>query len=267
MNPNYRQFARFSSPETLPDRNGKTPERNLTKIFGAINDVNTENQERISNRLTYVHQLLKMRKTPSLTEAQRSNRTQLLNLLELYVMLGQYPSDYDQQVNDRLCFKDAAGCRCAVGFLVERSAGKHLADKVCDQGNLALLPANTRQEFEAWLADSGILREELAMIQPNFSGEAKVDTHAPNGVSQAFASLRKESQTRRGSYSEAEFVKISPEAVVLAGHQPAPPPQAVYRVDAAVVASATVANPSQLRIFFLNNQLGEPVVAMTYSSS
>lgn len=265
MHPNYRQLARFSSPETLPAAHGKAPERNLTKLFGAFTDVNTEKQERISNRLTYVQQLLKMRKTTELTPQQQSNRTQLLNLLELYVMLGKYPSDYDQKVKERLCFKDASGRRCAIGFMIERTAGQHLADIVCDQESLEFLVPAHKSAYEAWLAQSGMTSEELAMIQPNFSGQAPADSQAPSGVSQTFASLREASQ-RRGSYPDSAFVGASPEAVVLAGHRPSPQKQNTILVNTAASPTGATAD-SQLRVFFLSSAKGEPVVAMTFSSS
>ena len=193
-NPNIRQLARFSSPETLPGTDRVLLERNLAELWGANSELDTENSARISNRLTYVQQLLSMRPTPHLDETQRSNRTQLLYHLSRYADRGVFPTDYELHADARLCFKDEDGRRCAVGFLIEQTHGRDLANRICGT-HIDLMDGHTRLALKGWMMVNGVSAEELALIQPGF--QPQNDLFAASGISNRFTGLREASMRSR----------------------------------------------------------------------
>jgi hypothetical protein len=256
-NPNVRQLARFSSPETLPGTNRILLERNLAALWGANSELDTENHARISNRLTYVQQLLNLRPTPHLNEAQISNRTHLLYLLGRYADRGVFPKDYEQHSGARLCFKDEDGRRCAVGFLIEQTHGRDLADRICGT-HIDLMDGHTRLALSGWMRVNGVNEEELALIQPGFQPKGDVATRS--GISHRFSGLREASMRDRAiTPREDGFAAI----VSRESEQKSDSQLTFTTIFDLLHTPSAQADP--VKVFVISNQWGEPALAMTFS--
>jgi hypothetical protein len=68
-------------------------------------------------------------------------------------------------------FIDDAGAVCAVGYLIERSVGRALPERIAQDHRYEFLEdiAAAMPEVGAWVAGSGFTLEELASIQPAYS--------------------------------------------------------------------------------------------------
>lgn len=122
---------------------------------------------RMRVHLTHVRQLLAARPAP--TPALAARRAELLGYLDDYIAHGTTP------VNEALpwrtpVFIDANGTICAVGYLIERTAGRELAERIARAHRYDFLEdiADAMPEVGAWVAASGFTLDELASIQPGY---------------------------------------------------------------------------------------------------
>ena len=106
---------------------------------------------------------------PATRPELEGRRAELLGDLDAYIAAGTTP------VNGHLpwrtpVFIDDAGRICAVGYLIERSAGRDLAEQVARDHRYAYLEeiAGAMPEVRAWIASSGLTLDELASIQPGY---------------------------------------------------------------------------------------------------
>jgi hypothetical protein len=123
--------------------------------------------ERMHIHLQYVRALLADQ--PATQPALAARRAELLGYLDDYIAKGITP------LNDALpwrspVFIDANGSICAVGYLIERSAGRALAEQIARAHRYDFLEdiAAAMPEVEAWIAGSGFTLTELASIQPGY---------------------------------------------------------------------------------------------------
>lgn len=124
---------------------------------------------RMHTHLTYVRELLVKREATRPELAAR--RTQMLGYLADYIAKGMTPTnDYVPYRNP--VFIDREGNVCAVGYLIERSAGRDIAERIAATHRLDYLEeiAAAMPEVAAWIDGSGFTLEELASIQPGYSG-------------------------------------------------------------------------------------------------
>jgi hypothetical protein len=113
-------------------------------------------------------------------------RRRLLDALEAYARAGRFPRP-DGPVAPRArrrspprafagpgvrapIFEDTAGTRCAVGHLLALDR-PDLVARVRDADNGAYLPELDLPELDAWAAEHGLTRDELAWIQPSYCWE------------------------------------------------------------------------------------------------
>lgn len=291
MIPNHRQLARYSSPAPKPGRALTQPRnRSLTELFGDFSELNTEKNDRISTQLADIEQVLRVHTTSHLSDAQRTNRRYLLDLLSLYQMMGAYPRDYDRQDAEALAYVDPDGRFCAVGFLVDRTAGREMAMRVCNR-------EVSTSELNAWLETYGIEHSEIALLHPrsfHVHANSQAGYPAPWGMSQAFAGLQAATLSRHGDYLASTFVATTSGIAAVQAptqqiretvEQPAKQAHATASVAAtdvpsgrreALAAMFEMLRPDthgshylkpNLRAFFIPNQLGEPVIALTFSRS
>ena len=68
----------------------------------------------------------------------------------------------------RPCFIDRDGNICAVGYLVEQSAGRELAEQINAKYQYDYIRDMDLPELADWVAGSGLSLEEVAMIQPTY---------------------------------------------------------------------------------------------------
>ncbi|MEM6273588.1 MAG: hypothetical protein AAF998_29560 [Bacteroidota bacterium] len=253
---NVRHLARYSSPGTLPGPDHTVLERQLDALWGSNSELNTENSVRISNHLTYVSQLLSLRSTQHLNEARRNNRTHLLHFLGRYAERGIFPSGYEQNASGRLCHKDEAGRRCAIGHLIEKTSGPNLADRICGT-HLDLMDGHTRLALEAWMDQNGITAEELALIQPGFRPGGN-HRSAP-GISAAFTGLQAASRRSR----EIQPRENAFAALVRHKSPSVPPAPVCFTTIFDLFKAQSGSNP--LQVMLISNKWGEPALAMTFS--
>jgi hypothetical protein len=136
--------------------------------FGHKPSEATDNTLRIKTHLEYVEGILRQKDVSALPMEQQQNRAQLLDLLHAYWMKGVFPKNYDYQDQRKPCFIDRDGSICAVGYLIEKTAGRDVAEKINRQCQYEDLLAMQDEAIDNWVSASGLTKEECAMIQPNY---------------------------------------------------------------------------------------------------
>jgi hypothetical protein len=100
----------------------------------------------------------------NISPALRAERMKNLDRLHEYRVRGIFPSN--PRTIARPCFIDNSGNICAVGYLVERSAGRAVAEAISDRYRHAFIDEMNSPLLERWIASSGLTSTEAAMIQP-----------------------------------------------------------------------------------------------------
>lgn len=104
----------------------------------------------------------------SLTVEQKETRLKMLDLLNEYWTAGVFPKNYDYQDQRIPCFIDQEGNICAVGYLIEQTAGRQVAEEINSKFKYEYLLAMNDQTVDSWVQASGLTKEECAMIQPTY---------------------------------------------------------------------------------------------------
>lgn len=127
--------------------------------------------ERMAVHLRYVRAYLGGR--PATSPARAARRAELLGYLDDYIAKGVTPT------NDALpwrspVFIDHTGAICAVGYLIERSVGRALAEQIAAAHRYDYLEdiAAAMPAVAEWIAASGFTIDELASIQPAYAEPA-----------------------------------------------------------------------------------------------
>ncbi len=123
---------------------------------------------RLQTHLKYVEQLLRSKDVSGLATEQQENRQKLLGLLNEYWTAGAFPKNYDYPDQRRPCFIDKHGSICAVGYLIEQTAGREVAEQINTKHQYEYLLAMNDPAIDSWAQTSGLTLEELAMIQPSY---------------------------------------------------------------------------------------------------
>lgn len=136
--------------------------------FGVEPDATTDEFTRVQTHLSYAEELLRNKNVSGLSYDQLQNRYHMLDLLHQYWQNGKFPVNTKYENERRPCFIDESGTICAVGYLVEQTAGKELAERInhlfqYDKISNMILPELTR-----WIFESGLTAEEIATIQPTY---------------------------------------------------------------------------------------------------
>jgi hypothetical protein len=145
--------------------------------FGTYPDPGTDEQLRIETHLSYVEQLLRKRSVDHLSAAQRNNRSAILDVLQQYREAGVFPVNRDYPGERRPCFIDADGNICAVGYLIEQTKGRALAEQINEKHQYDYLLNMNEEVIAQWADEYGLTLEECAMIQPAYGpiGEPRTD--------------------------------------------------------------------------------------------
>ncbi len=138
-----------------------------------------DEKERMHAHLTYVRALLGGR--PATRPELATQRQSTLGFLDEYIAKGSTPQNLHLPWRTPV-FIDDDGTVCAVGYLIERSGGKALAETIAKEHRYDLLEdiAAEMPEVRAWVADSGFTLEELASIQPGYSSAMQANWVVPN---------------------------------------------------------------------------------------
>jgi hypothetical protein len=128
----------------------------------------TDEDLRIRTHLAFVEAQLRKMPTPTLTPEMRSKREAILDHLHAYWTAGIFPRNYDHQGSRKPCFIDRDGRICAVGYLVEQTAGREAAEAINQKHQYERLLAMNDSALDEWIAGSGLSKTECAMIQPMY---------------------------------------------------------------------------------------------------
>ena len=136
--------------------------------FGHKPDATTDNNLRIRTHLEYVESLLRSKDVSKLSTDLKTKRNQLLNLLHEYWTNGVFPKNYDYADQRKTCFIDKDGNICAVGYLLEQTTSRQVADDINRKHKYEELLAMNNSTVDNWVLTSGLTKEECAMIQPTY---------------------------------------------------------------------------------------------------
>ena len=136
--------------------------------FGEAPGPEVSDQVRIRVHLEYVEALLRDKPVTHLTDEQIENRHHYLDLLQAYYMAGNFPYNDGHPDERRPTFISEDGNICAVGYLIEQSLGRNVAEKINKEFKYSFLQEIDHPLLRKWAAESGFTMEELAMIQPSY---------------------------------------------------------------------------------------------------
>ena len=155
-----------NSTDTKQSVNPIIGDKSFVAKFGYEPDEKTDNQLRIKTHLAYAENLLREKKVDNLSEAQQTKRNHLLDLLHDYWTKGIFPQNYDYPNQRKPCFIDKNNTICAVGYLVEQTAGREAAEYINQKYKYSEVMAMNDEIVDNWVVNSGLTKEECAMIQP-----------------------------------------------------------------------------------------------------
>lgn len=128
----------------------------------------TNENLRLQTHLKYVEQLLRDKDVSSLTKEQKENRVKTLDLLDEYWKAAAFPKNYDYPDRRVPCFIDKDGNICAVGYLIEQTAGRQVAEGINAKFKYEYLLAMNDPNIDSWIQSHGLTKEECALIQPTY---------------------------------------------------------------------------------------------------
>jgi len=153
------------------------------KKYGAVPNADTDDNLRISAHLEYAETELRKRDVSKLSAEMRRKRERMLDLLHEYRSAGAFPKNYERSER-KPCFIDQNGTICAVGYLVEQTAGRPVAEAINSRHQYATIMEMNDRKVDEWIAQSGLSKEECAMIQPQYAPGA---TQNVNNVKPSYA--------------------------------------------------------------------------------
>jgi len=136
--------------------------------FGHLPDLTTDEDLRIKTHFEYVENLLRQKEMPGLSPELRQKRKLLLDLLHNYQAKGIFPRNYDYKSNREPCFIDKENRICAVGYLIEKTVGRKIAEDINRKHKYDRILAMNDKTVDSWIEASGLSKEEVAMIQPTY---------------------------------------------------------------------------------------------------
>jgi hypothetical protein len=122
---------------------------------------------RVRLHFKHVEDILRSRDVSYLPPTLQQARKQQLDRLHSYAVHGAYPRNHERPVYSP-CFIDRDGRECAVAHLVMSSGQVTFAHRIAEVANYAYVSQMTFPELDDWAAQSGLSKEELALIQPGY---------------------------------------------------------------------------------------------------
>ncbi len=167
------QEARFSSfPQSKLDAvNFLIGDLSFVAKYGTLPDKEVDEKLRISVHLEFVENLLREKASGHLSPLQRKARWQNIDRLQEYRRNGIFPRNYDYPSRRKPCFIDKYGRICAVGHLIEKTVNRKFAEEHNARFQYQTIFEMQSVELEGWISQSGLSRDELAMIQPTYGFE------------------------------------------------------------------------------------------------
>jgi len=156
------------SAQKMQEINPLLHDNSFIAAFGAVPNETTNEQLRIQTHLMYAEQLLRNVYPAELTSSQKENRSFILDVLHQYALAGRFPVNRDYPGERRPCFIDSDGNICAVGYLVEQTKGRELAEAINAKHQYDFLLDMNEPALNEWANENGLTIEECAMIQPGY---------------------------------------------------------------------------------------------------
>lgn len=156
------------STENVAHINSVLGDASYINKFGEAPGPEVPDQVRIRVHLEYVEALLRDKPVTHLTEEQIENRYHYLDLLQTYYRAGNFPYNDGHPDERRPTFISDDGNICAVGYLIEQSLGRDIAEQINKEFKYSYIRQINNPLLHQWAAESGFTMEELAMIQPMY---------------------------------------------------------------------------------------------------
>ena len=118
--------------------------------FGHKPDATTDNNFRIRTHLEYVENLLKNKDVSNLSADLKTKRNHLLELLHNYWTNGIFVKNYDYPEQRKPCFINKDGNICGVGYLIEQTASRQIAEAINNKHKYDELLAMNNSTVDNW---------------------------------------------------------------------------------------------------------------------
>lgn len=151
-------------------RNFET-DSHINAIIGNLAISQAENlseSEKIELHLSKVLTVLRSSSPSLLSDEQKMNRMKVLQILHEYAERGEFPIN-NHFLERKPIFIDDFGTVCAVGFLVEKTHGRKVAEAINQDFRFSKVLDMSSAELEVWTQEMGVHPWEAAMIQPQYS--------------------------------------------------------------------------------------------------
>ncbi|OON67357.1 hypothetical protein B0919_17975 [Hymenobacter sp. CRA2] len=120
---------------------------------------------RIAAHLQYTEDVLRHKGTRGMPSHLRRRRYRTLKLLHAYWTTGLFPIDTEHPARRRPCLMDRDGRVCAIGYLIEQTAGHELVEQLSQRHRNDRIETIKTPELLHWVQMSGLTMEECVMIQ------------------------------------------------------------------------------------------------------
>ena len=154
--------------------------------FGHLPTPATDENVRIKTHLAYAEMILRKSGASYLDQETRQKREKLLDHLHDYWVAGVFPKNYDRKNERSPCFIDKNGRICAVGYLIEKSAGRQLAENINNEFKYHKIADMNSTALIDWITSSGFTKEEAAIIQPSYGWQPVEPTQNNNYISTSY---------------------------------------------------------------------------------
>jgi len=155
-------------------------DESYTQSFGCEPTSRTNETVRIQTHLKFVEEMLRNRPVVSLTEDQIEKRMHALDLLNEYWTSAVFPKNYDYPEQRIPCFIDKNGNICAVGYLIEKTTDRQVAENINSKYKYDYLMDIDDATINSWMETNGLTKEECAMIQPAYFPQEQENTISKN---------------------------------------------------------------------------------------
>jgi hypothetical protein len=136
--------------------------------YKTLPDHTTDEQLRIKTHLSFVEGMLWQKDVFTLTSQQQRKRLEVLRHLHEYIVAGSFPVNEKYPGIRRPCFIDNHGNICAVGYLIEKTIGRSVAEAINRKHQYDYIADMKEPVIFQWANEYGLTLEECAMIQPSY---------------------------------------------------------------------------------------------------
>jgi len=143
-------------------------DESFLETYGKLPNDKTDNELRVKTHLKYVEEMLRYKDISHLSLELQAKRMQLLDLLHEYHQRGKFPENRSTTGIRKPCFIDDSGTICAIGYLIEQSADRDMAEALNSEFQYEEIFNMNSPILEKWIVENGFSKEEIAIIQPTY---------------------------------------------------------------------------------------------------